>query len=297
MLHQRTERSGASSTPCPGSEAGPGLWGTRRQRAFWETACCSTARSSEPPLNSVISSRILVLSVTIRRFCWFVVLILSPVSRWRSFRCGWSFAPGRSGQRCSGCEGERRLHQPPPGPPGLGAEGNQGEERSPASALAPPSPHLLLGGSVWFCSTSWRRWTVSGWTLTIRGDGAGKSLRERSSKPGGSLWHPKSWQRGACWCCCRRTSVSGSSGSSQLSKQIQLRFQLNQLSELFCFFFGFLSRWTSSGFWPLWWPRCSTSIATPTASCLVSMATCRRGKSTFSARPVLAEGRAQLFLT
>ena len=64
----------------------------------------------------------------------------------------------------------------------------------------------------------------------------------------------------------------------------------------FFFFFGFPRRSISSEFWRLWWPRCSTFIATPTTSCSISTATCRRGKSTFGACPVSAEGRAQLFV-
>lgn len=50
---QRTEQNWACSTPCPGFVGGAGRWVTHRQSGCWETACCTTAKSSVLPLNLV----------------------------------------------------------------------------------------------------------------------------------------------------------------------------------------------------------------------------------------------------
>lgn len=54
-LWQRTGPNWVSSIPCPDSEVGRNQCVTRRQRACWETACCTMAKSSEQLLNLVQS--------------------------------------------------------------------------------------------------------------------------------------------------------------------------------------------------------------------------------------------------
>lgn len=213
VLRQWTERSWACSTPCPGLEGGAGRWLTRRRRPFWETACCSTARSSEPPLNLVIYSKSVVVSVITGRFCWrFVLFWIPPLS---SARCTVGAGGALSGVGEALHQVARARDALDVNVKGTFVDPLQGLHDAELKEIRVRSLfqvqlwfHLSSFCSGWFCSISWRRWTVGGWSLTTRGDEAGKSQRERSSRPGESLWAPKSWQRGACVCCCRMMWVT-----------------------------------------------------------------------------------------